>query len=87
MFAIDTNLLVYAHNRDSEFNKKSVAFLKKVMNERDQGGNLSVCLPAQVLMEFVNVITWQRLKNPLSLAEAISVVQDYLAAGITIVYQ
>jgi len=87
MFAIDTNLLIYAHNKDSEFNEKASAFLEKIMNERDEEGNLSVCIPAQVLMEFVNVITRQNLENPLSLLEAIDVVEDYLETGIRIISQ
>jgi len=87
VFAIDTNLLVYAHNTASEFNGNAKRFLEKAMNQRDEEGSLSVCLPAQVLMEFVHVITWQRLKAPLSLSEAIRVVQDYLDAGITIIHQ
>lgn len=87
MFAIDTNLLVYAHNTTSEFNKDAIIFLEKVMNEKDSEGNLSVCLPAQILMEFVQVITWQRLESPLSLSEAIQVIQEYIETGITIIYQ
>jgi predicted nucleic acid-binding protein len=57
------------------------------MNERDDDGKLSVCLPAQVLMEFIHVITWQRLEKPLSLSEAIRVVQDYIDTDILIIYQ
>lgn len=87
MLAIDTNLLVYAHNEDSEFNDKATGFLEKVMNERDEEGNLSVCLPSQVLIEFVNVITRQSLDKPLSLPEAIEVVNDYQKADIRIIYQ
>ncbi len=87
MFAIDTNILIYAHNKDSEFNEEASAFLEKIMNERDEEGNLSVCIPAQVLMEFVNVITRQNLENPLSLSEAIDVVEDYLETGIRIISQ
>ena len=78
MFSIDTNILIYAHNKDSEYNEKATAFLEKVLNERDEEGNLSVCLTAQVLMEFVNVITRQNLEKPLSLSEAIQVTNDYL---------
>jgi predicted nucleic acid-binding protein len=87
LFAIDTNLLVYAHNTDSKFHEQAAAFIKKVMNQRDDEGKLSVCLPAQVLMEFIHVITWQRLEKPLSLSEAIRVVQDYMDTGILIIYQ
>jgi len=85
MFAIDTNILVYAHNKDSEFNEKATIFLEKVMNERDERGNLPVCIPTQVLIEFINVITRQNLKFPLSLKEAINVVQDYLNFDIQII--
>lgn len=87
MFAIDTNILVYAHNKDSEFNKRATVFLEKVMNDRDENGNLSVCIPAQVLTEFINVITRQNLKSPLSLPEAIKIIQDYLDADIQIINQ
>jgi len=87
MFAIDTNILVYAHNKDSEFNEKATVFLKKVMNDRDEEGNLPVCIPTQALMEFINVITRQNLKSPLSLKEAINTVQDYLDFDIQIINQ
>jgi uncharacterized protein len=85
MFSIDTNLLVYAHNQYSEFNKRAVFFFEKVLNERDKSGNLSVCLTTQVLIEFVNVITRQTLEKPLSIAQAIGIVNDYLACGIKII--
>jgi len=87
MFAIDTNLLVYAHNEDSGFNEKAAAFLEKVLNERDENGNLNVCIPAQVLTEFVNVITRHSIQSPLSLSEAAGVVRDYLDTGVTIISQ
>lgn len=87
MFAIDTNLFVYTHNSISEFHEKSVAFMERVMNEQDEFGNLLVCVPAQVFMEFIHVITWQRLEKPLSLEQATQVIQDYMDAGITILPQ
>jgi predicted nucleic acid-binding protein len=65
MFSIDTNILVYAYNQYSEFNKSAVLFLEKVLNERNKSGSLSVCLTTQVLIEFVNVITRQTLESPL----------------------
>ena len=87
LFAIDTNLLVYSHHLEAKYHQSAKAWLERIMNERDEQGNLSVCLPAQVLMEFVNVITWQQLKQPLSLWEAKRVVQDYVDTGIRIIYQ
>jgi predicted nucleic acid-binding protein len=87
MFAIDTNLLVYAHNEDSGFNEKAAAFLEKVLNERDENGNSGVCIPAQVLTEFLNVITRHNIGSPLSLSDAAAVVRDYLDTGVTIISQ
>jgi predicted nucleic acid-binding protein len=87
MFAIDTNILVYAHNEDSIYNDKASAFLEKTMNTQDDEGNLPVCIPTQVLIEFINVITRQNLEKPLSLSEAIEVVQEYLETNIKIVNQ
>lgn len=62
------------------------AFVESVMNSRDEFGQLSVCIPVQVLLEFVNVITWQRLDSPLPLPIALQVVQDYLDAGVPILH-
>lgn len=87
MYAIDTNLLVYAHNKDSHLNKEASEFLGYVMNTRDEDGNLAVCIPAQVLTEFVNAITRQNVQKPLSLAEAVEVIKDYIDSGIRIIYQ
>ena len=57
------------------------------MNERDDEGNLPVCIPGQILIEFTNVITRQNVKNPLSLSEAIDVVQEYVETGVKIINQ
>ena len=86
MFALDTNILVYAHNLDSPFKDKSKDFLERVLNDRDDEGNLSICIPTQVLIEFINVITRQNMESPLLLDEAIKIVNDYLASGIKIVH-
>jgi uncharacterized protein len=86
MYALDTNLLVYAHNRASRFHLQAKAFLEKVMNARDDEGKLSICIPAQVFTEFLNVITWQQLEAPLPLTDATQIVQDYLDVGVTVLY-
>ncbi len=86
MHALDTNLLVYAHNTASSFHAQAKAFMEGVMNERDADGQLSICIPSQVLMEFLNVITWHRLEAPLPLIDATHVVQDYMDTGVTILY-
>lgn len=84
MFAIDTNLLVYAHNTDSPFHLQAKAFIEKVLNERDELGELGVCLPSQVLLEFVNVMSRQNVPNPLLFGTVLQIAQDYLDTGITI---
>lgn len=86
MYALDTTLLVYAHNSGSKLHIRAKAFIEEVMNERDREGQLRVCIPAQVLMEFLNVITWTRLEAPLPLADATRIVQNYLDTGITVLY-
>lgn len=86
MYALDTNLLVYAHNTASPFHIKAKAFVETIMNKRDEEGELAICIPAQVLMEFLNVITWHRLEVPLSLTDATQLVQDYLNSGALILY-
>lgn len=84
LFAIDTNLLVYAHNEDSEFHQQAVQFIERVFNEYDAGGRLAVCLSTQVLTEFMNVMTRQTLRRPLSLQEAADLVQGYLDTGVLV---
>ncbi len=86
-FAIDTNLLVYAHNRDSPFHESAKSFIETVMNERNENGSLGVCIPAQVFIEFISVVTSNKLKTPLSISQATAIVQDYLETGITILTQ
>ena len=84
LFAIDTNLLVYAHNSDSEFHQQAAQFIERMFNEYDADGQLSVCLSTQVLTEFINVMTRQTLRRPLSIQEAADVVQDYLDTGVLV---
>ena len=87
MYALDTNLLVYAHNTASSFHTQAKVFVEHMMNTRDAEGSLTICLPAQILMEFLNAITWHRLEAPLSLPDAMQIVQNYLDTGVTIVDQ
>lgn len=84
MYALDTNILVYAHNVKSPYHASAKVFVERVMNARNADGQLAVCFPAQILTEFLNVITWHRLEAPLPLPDAIQVVQAYLDTGVTI---
>ena len=86
MYALDTNILVYAHNIKSPYHKSAKAFVKQAMNTWSVDGQLTVCLPAQVLVEFLNVITWSRIESPLPLPKAIQVIQGYIDTGVTILH-
>jgi predicted nucleic acid-binding protein len=85
MYAIDTNLLIYTHNIDSPLHESAKNFIEKVMNERDQNGELSVCIPAQVFVEFISVVTSKKVPKPLSINQGKDIVQDYLNAGAKII--
>ncbi len=86
MFALDTNLLVYAHNTGSTFHAKASAFIKKIVAERDENGLHVIGVSAQVYAEFINVITRQTIEKPLPLAEAVAVIEKYVKAGIPIIH-
>lgn len=86
MYALDTNLLVYAHNVASPLHSQAKTFIEKVMNEHDAEGKLAVCIPGQVLTEFLNVITRHQLESPLPLHDATQLVQAYMDTGVTILY-
>lgn len=86
IYAIDTNLLIYAHNLDSTLHEKAKNFIEKVMNERDENGNLSVCIPVQVIIEFISVVTSKKVPKPLSISQAQAIIQDYLNTGIMVIF-
>jgi len=86
MYAIDTNILVYAHNTGAAHHKRAKAFVEEVMSITDDDGKYQVCIPAQVLIEFLNVITWSRLESPLPLAVATEIVKDYFHSGVDIIH-
>lgn len=84
MYALDTNILVYAHNVDSPWHSSARHFLETKLNARDDTGQFTVCIPSQVLLEFLNTITWSRLESPLPLRDAVDLVQYYAASGVPI---
>ncbi|PIE00919.1 MAG: hypothetical protein CSA79_01805 [Thiothrix nivea] len=86
MYALDTNLLVYAHNIDSPLHASARQFLESEFNRRDEAGDFAVCIPSQALLEFLNTITWSRLETPLAMPDAVAVVQYYLDSGIPVIY-
>ncbi|WP_020558856.1 type II toxin-antitoxin system VapC family toxin [Thiofilum flexile] len=84
LYAIDTNLLVYAHNTTAPFHTEAKSFIEKAFSNYDI--SREVCIPAQVLVEFLNVITWSKIGNPLPLDKATIIVQRYIASGVPIIH-
>lgn len=78
MFAIDTNILVYAHNLDSPRFQKAAGFIERVIRQSgERNGHHVVGIPLQVCVEFINVITRKTIEQPLSLPEAVEIIRDY----------
>ena len=71
---LDSNVLVYAADKNSPFYKAS-------KNLRNKGikGEISLCICPQVLTEFFAIVTdLKRVQNPISSKEAIKEIEKYL---------
>lgn len=86
MYALDTNILVYAYNLTSPQYKKAKKFLEKIIAEEDKGGNPVVGIPLQVCAEFINVCTRETVGKPLSISEAVAVITEYSDLEIPIIF-
>lgn len=75
MKVVDLNLLLYAVNRDSPRHTDARAWLEATLS-----GEETVALPWVVLLGFIRIATSRRiLPNPITIDEAISVVDGWLA--------
>ena len=59
MIAVDTNILVYAHRRDSSFHEAAARILKSLAE-----GRAAWAIPWACLHEFVGVVTHPRIYSP-----------------------
>lgn len=76
MKLLDLNLLLYAVNRDSAPHRRAKAWLDGLLS-----GDEAVAIPWVVLLGFLRLTTNARiLPNPLTAAQAIAVVDGWLAA-------
>lgn len=74
MIAVDTNLLVYAHRRDSSWHAAAARHVAKLAE-----GRASWAIPWPCLHEFVSVVTHPRIfRPPTTLPEAIAQVDAWL---------
>jgi len=59
LIAVDTNILVYAHRRDSQWHKQASTCVKKLAE-----GAASWALPWPCLHEFLAIVTHERIFSP-----------------------
>ena len=76
MIAVDTNLLVYAHRRDSSFHDAAADALRKLAE-----GRAPWAIPWPCVHEFLAIATHPRIfKPPTTLPAALDQVQAWLAS-------
>ena len=74
MIGVDTNILVYAHRRDSEWHEPAAACVRELAE-----GTASWALPWPCLHEFMAIITHERIFSPpSSVSKAIEQVNAWL---------
>jgi len=73
---LDTNILVYTHNRSSPKQEKASSILRKILKKE-----LEAVITPQILYEFYSVITnSKQVEHPLPPREAIDICIDLLEA-------
>lgn len=81
-YCIDTNILVYATNKDSAYFKES----KKILEIIAKGEIKGVITPQNVF-EYISVVTSKkRVFNPVSTHVAVSAIEHFIESGIKIIY-
>lgn len=79
--AVDANVLVYAHYRDSPQHSASRAFLGRAGR-----GQLEICFTSQILAEFFSIVTSaKRVSDPRTPQEAVAAIEALLAFPGTLV--
>lgn len=77
MFALDTNILIYAHFDEYPQHKKARAFLRRCLTQNEDW-----CLGWQVVYEYIRLVTHPAVhKRPITVAEAIADLKPYLASS------
>ena len=71
MIAVDTNILVYAHRKDSAFHDRARACIASYAQGQD-----AWAIPWPCVHEFLSIVTHPRIfKNPTPLPDALSQVE------------
>lgn len=75
-FLLDTNVLIYAANPASKFQKKARGLLQGILE-----GKINGCVSTQNLYEFYSIVTDpKRIERPLNLRQASLLLQKYIEA-------
>ena len=76
LYLIDTNILVFASDKDSIHYAKA-----KDIRDKVKRGEMNACISPQILSEFFAIVTdSRRVPNPISYDEAIKEVEHYSIA-------
>ena len=76
MIGVDTNILVYAHRRDSEFHSRASTLVKALAE-----GRQAWAIPSPCIHEFLAIVTHPRIYNPPTPAnQAIAQVDAWLGS-------
>ncbi|GGS88824.1 hypothetical protein GCM10010156_54080 [Planobispora rosea] len=76
MIAVDTNLMVYAHRRDSEFHGRAASALKSLAE-----GRAAWAIPWPCVDEFFSIVTHPRVyAPPTTTAEAVRQIEAWLGS-------
>jgi predicted nucleic acid-binding protein len=81
-YLIDTNILVYAYNEDVEFHEEALRILENALNK-----TINAAIADKSLFEFFAIITdSRRVENPITVDEAIEIINFLVDSNIKIVY-
>lgn len=79
---IDTNILIYAVNKDSGYHKQARIILEQV-----SAGEINGVISIQNVLEFCSVLTSVKLLNkPISIKKVWKLVKDIIDSGVEVVY-
>ncbi len=76
LIAVDTNIMVYSHRRDSVFHKKAFAVVRGLAES-----DMPWAIPWPVLHEFLAIVTHPRIYNPpTTIQDALRQIDAWLAS-------
>lgn len=82
IYGIDTNILIYAADKSSIFNKKSSKIFVEIAK-----GNIKGVITPQNIFEYISVVTSKKqIPKPVSVNTALVDIETYIATGLNVIY-